>query len=116
MAQLMTMFSTFVGFVAAIILITETVNKLFKIENSTTKLIISWVLSIGIAALGFGFQLGFFADCGTPDQWQGWVKTALIGFGCALAANKIYDRDEIWALLEKIFPIIGKKKELEQHK
>ena len=106
----MTMFSTFVAFVAAVILLTETVNKIFKIENSTTKLIMSWVLSVVLAAVGFGFQLGFFADCGTPDQWQGWVKTALIGVGCGLCANKMYDREEIWRLLEMIFSIFKSSK------
>ena len=106
----MTMFATFVAFVSGMILIIETVNKLFKIENKNAKLIISWVLSLGVAALAFWQQWGFFADCGTPDQWQGWVKTLLIGFGCALAANKIYDRDEIWRLLETLFSFFKKKK------
>ena len=110
MEQLMTMFSTFVLFVGGVIIITEAINKIFKIENSRTKLIISWVMSIGLAALGFYFQLGFFADCGTPDMWQGWVKTALIGLGCGLCANKMYNRDEIWKLLEWIFSIFKTKK------
>lgn len=109
MSTVMTMFSTFVLFVGGVIFLTEAINKIFKIQNNTTKLIISWVMSIALAALGFGFQLGFFADCGTPDQWQGWVKTALIGLGCGLCANKIYDRNEIWELLEKIFSIFKKK-------
>lgn len=116
MAALTTMFATFVAFVSGMILIIEAVNKLFKVENKNAKLFISWGLSIAVAALAFWQQWGFFADCGTPDMWQGWVKAALIGFGCALAANKIYDRDEIWRLLEMLFPIIGKKKELKQHK
>ena len=114
MTTIMTMFASFVAFVGATILITETINKIFKIENSTTKLIISWVMSIGLAALGFGFQLGFFVDCGTPDQWQGWVKTALIGLGCGLCANKMYDREEIWRLLEMIFSIFTPKRKIEQ--
>lgn len=109
MATLTTMFATFVAFVSGMILIVETVNKLFKVENKNAKLIISWVLSLGVAALAFWQQWGFFADCGTPDQWQGWVKTLLIGFGCALAANKIYDRDEIWNLLETIFGFFKKR-------
>ena len=110
MTTITTMFATFVAFVAGVIIITEAINKIFKIENSTTKLIISWIMSIGLAALGFGLQLGFFADCGTPDMWQGWVKTILIGLGCAIAANKIYDRDEIWNLLEWIFSMFKTKK------
>jgi len=103
------MFATFVAFVGGVILLTETINKIFKIENGTTKLIMSWVLSLALAALGFWQQWGFFADCGDITTWQGWVKTALIGFGCAIAANKIYDREEIWRLLEMIFSIFKKK-------
>lgn len=109
MQTIMTMFATFVAFVSGVILLTETINKIFKIENGTTKLIISWILSIGAATIGFWQQWGFFADCGDITTWQGWVKTALIGFGCALAANKIYDREEIWRLLEMIFSFFKKK-------
>ena len=103
------MFATFVAFVGGVILLTETINKIFKIENGTTKLIMSWVLSLCLAAIGFWQQWGFFADCGDITTWQGWVKTALIGFGCTLAANKIYDREEIWRLLEMIFSFFKKK-------
>lgn len=106
----MKMFASFVAFVGGIILITETVNKIFKVNNQTAKLIISWVLSLAISAVGFWQQWGFFAACGDITTWQGWVKTALIGIGCALAANKIYDREEIWRLLEMIFSIFKKKK------
>ena len=61
-ATIISMFSTFVLFVGGVIAITEMVNKLFKVENKITKLIISWVLSIGLSVLGFVFELGFFAD------------------------------------------------------
>ena len=105
---LMTMFSTFVLFVGGVITITEAVNKLFKVENSRTKLILSWVFSIALACVGFALQLGFFADCGSIDTWQGWVKAVMIGLGCALAANKIYDREEIWQLLEWLFSFFKK--------
>ncbi len=105
----MTMFATFVAFVLGVMTITEAVNKLFKIENGTAKLIASWVLSLALAALGFALQLGFFADCGTPDMWQGWVKAALVGIGCGLCANGLYNRDEMWQLLELIFGIFKKK-------
>ena len=110
MASIMAMFATFVAFVSGVIILTEAINKIFKIENKNTKLIMSWVTSIVMAVVGFWLQLGFFADCGTPDMWQGWVKTILIGLGCALCANKIYDRDEIWNLLETIFGLFKKKK------
>ena len=100
---ILTMFATFVAFVGGVITITEAVNKLFKVEGTLPKLIISWVMSIALSALGLWLQLGLFADLGTPDQWQAWVKAALVAVGCALAANKIYDRNEIWTLLEYLF-------------
>ena len=105
----MTMFATFVAFVLGVMTITEAVNKLFKVENGTAKLVVSWVLSLSLAALGFALQLGFFANCGTPDMWQGWVKAALVGIGCGLCANGLYDRNEMWQLLELIFGIFKKK-------
>ena len=106
---LLTMFASFVAFVSGVIAINEAIFKLFKVENSQTKLILSWVFSIALACVGFALQLGFFADCGPIDTWQGWVKTALIGFGCGLCANKIYDREEIWQFLEWIFSMFKKK-------
>lgn len=108
MEMLMSMFSSFVAMVSGVLFVTEAVNKLFKIENSNVKLIMSWVMSFGIAALGFWLQLGFFADCGSIDTWQGWVKAMLIGLGCGLCANKLYDRDEMWRMLEWLFSFFSK--------
>lgn len=109
MTSLMTMFSTFVLFCSGVVFITEAVNRIFKIEGKTPKLIVSWVLSLGLAALGFGLQLGIFADCGAVTEWQGWVKALLIGLGCALCGNGLYDRNEIWTLLQQLFGLFGKK-------
>ena len=103
------MFASFVAFVGGVLFLTESVNKIFKVDGTTAKLIVSWVMSLGLAASGFGLQLGFFADCGTPDMWQGWVKALLVGLGCGLCANKMYDREEIWRLLEQIFSIFKKR-------
>jgi hypothetical protein len=110
MEMLSTMFATFVAFVAGVMVVTEAVNKLFKVEGQTPKLIVSWVMSLGLAALGFGLQLGFFAEIGDVNTWQGWVKTAFIGWGCGWCANYMYDRDEMWHLLEQIFSLFFKKK------
>lgn len=109
METIMTMFASFVGFVGAVSLITEFINKLFKVENGRVKWIISWVMSIGLAIVGFVLQLGIFADCGTVDQWFAWVKVVLIGVGCAFAANKIYDANEIWTALEWLFSFFEKE-------
>lgn len=108
MEMLMSMFSTFVLFVSGVMFVTEAVNKLFKIENGNVKLIMSWVMSFGLAALGFWMQLGFFADCGSIETWQGWAKAMLIGLGCGLCANKLYDRDEMWRMLEWLFSFFNK--------
>ena len=109
MSSLMTMLSTFVGFCGLVVLLTESVNRLFKVQGGTPKLIVSWVLSLGLAALGFGLQLGIFADCGAVTEWQGWVKAELIGLGCALCSNYAYDHDEIWTLLQQLFGIFSRK-------
>lgn len=103
------MFATFVAFVGGVVFITEAVNRLFKVEKPTAKLIVSWVLSLGLAAAGFALQLGFFADCGSVTEWQGWVKALLVGLGCGLCANGTYDRAEIWRLLEWLFSIFKRK-------
>ena len=58
------MFATFVAFVSGVIAITEAVNKLFKVEGTTAKFIVSWVVAIGMACLGFGLQLGGSGDNG----------------------------------------------------
>ena len=108
METLMTMFATFVAFVSGVIAITEAVNKLFKVENHNIKLLVSWLMSFGLAALGFGLQLGFFADCGAVNEWQGWVKAMLIGLGCGLCANKLYNREEMWRMLEWLFSFFSK--------
>lgn len=110
MEMLSTMFATFVLFVGGVMFITEAFNKAFKVEGKTAKLIVSWVLSLVLAAVGFYFQLGFFADCGAITEWQGWVKSGLIGIGCGWCANGLYDREEMWHLLEQIFSLFKKTK------
>ena len=64
METLMTMFASFVAFCGGVIFITETINRIFKIEGKTAKFFMSWGVSLAMAALGFYLQLGFFADCG----------------------------------------------------
>ena len=53
MQTIVAMFATFVAFVSGVIAITEAVNKLFKVENQSIKLLVSWLMSFGLAALGF---------------------------------------------------------------
>lgn len=108
MEILTTMFATFVGFVTGVLFITEMVNKMFKVENTNVRMVVSWVMSFGLAALGLWMQIGFFADCGTADTWQAWAKAMLIGLGCGWCANKMYDREEMWRLLEWLFSFFEK--------
>lgn len=108
MEILISMFSSFVAMVGGVIFVTEAVNKLFKVENQSIKLLVSWLMSFGLAALGFYLQLGFFADCGPVDTWQGWVKAMLIGLGCGWCANKMYNREEMWRMLEWVFSFFDK--------
>ena len=56
METIITMFATFVGFVTGVLFITEMVNKMFKIENTNVRMVVSWVMSFGLAALGLWMQ------------------------------------------------------------
>lgn len=94
--------------VSGVLFITEMVNKMFKVENTNVRMVVSWVMSFGLAALGLWMQIGFFADCGTADTWQAWAKAMLIGLGCGWCANKMYDREEMWRLLEWLFSFFEK--------
>lgn len=102
------MFATFALFCTGVVGITETVNRLFKVEGKTAKFVVSWVVSIGMACLGFGLQLGLFADLGDVTQWQGWVKAVFIGVFCAVCSNRTYDMNEIWRALQIIFSLFDK--------
>ena len=108
METIIAMFSTFVGFCAGVMFLTQAVNTAFHVENGNVKLILSWVMSFALAALGFALQLGFFADCGPVDTWQGWVKAMLIGLGCGWCANKLYNREEMWRMLQWLFSFFEK--------
>lgn len=107
----MTMFATFVAFVSGVMVLTEALNRLFKVERSGVKLAMSWIVPVVLAVVGFVLQLGFFADCGSIDAWQGWVKAVLIGFGGGLCANGLYNREEMWTFLQWLFGAFGKDRQ-----
>ena len=102
------MFATFALFCTGVVGITETVNRLFKVDGKTAKFVVSWVVSIGMACLGFVLQYGIFADLGAPAEWQGWVKAVFIGVFCAVCSNRTYDMNEIWRVLQIIFSFFDK--------
>lgn len=104
-------FGTFVLFATGVTMVAEFINDLFKIPSKpdakiSPKQIVSWVVAIAGACLGYALQLGFFADFGTVNQWQGWVMTAATGFGAGLAANGIYDINVIYEALKFIFQFL----------
>ena len=102
-------FRTFAAFVGGIMLVTQFINDVFKINGKWPRRIASWVIAILGAVLGFYGQIGFFAEFGTPDQWQGWVMTVLTGFGAGVASNGIYGIDQIKKILQWIFQWIKHK-------
>lgn len=92
-------------------LVAEFINDLFKVPSNhkakiSPKQIVSWVVAITGACLGYVLQLGFFADFGTVDQWQGWAMTVATGFGAGLAANGIYDINVVYEVLKFIFQFL----------
>lgn len=106
---LISFFATFVLFVGAVVNLTEIINKIFNVTNTTAKWIVSWATSILLACLGLLLQAGIFADMGPIDNWLSWAKAVLTGIGAALAANKVYDMNEIWNILQIIFHPSTKK-------
>lgn len=103
-------FGTFAAFVAGITTFTELFKKLFKVTKKGWMITISWILAIIGAFVGFYFQVGFLAEYGTPDMWQGWVMTALTGLGAGIAANGLYDQSMIEALVKWIWSFINTTK------
>ena len=106
---ILTIFVTFVAFVGGVMGLTEAVNNLFKVQGRVPKLIVSWVISIALACVGFALQYGIFADLGNITEWQGWVKAVAVGVGAAWCANGMYDREEMWELLQILFSLFKKK-------
>lgn len=92
------MFATFVGFVTGVLFITEMVNKMFKVENTNVRMVVSWVMSFGLAALGLWMQkewvLNIKRQCeeqGVPFFFKQWgtygedgVKRNVKANGCTI--------------------------------
>ena len=116
LTNFLSFFGTFLAFVAGVTAVSEFVNDLFKVPSKpeakfmSPKQIVSWVIAVGGACLGFVLQLGFFADFGTTDMWQGWVMTGLTGICAGLAANGIYDINAVHDFLKWVFQFMNKPK------
>lgn len=102
-------FGTFAAFVAGVTTFTEFFKNLFKVTKKGWMIAIAWILAIAGSVAGFYFQLGFFAEYGTPDMWQGWLMTGLTGIGAGIAANGLYDQDAIEAIVKWIWSFMKPK-------
>lgn len=106
-------FGTFAAFVAGVTTFTQFFKNLFKVEKKGWKIAIAYIIAVLGSLVGFYFQIGFLADYGTIDMWQGWVMTALTGAAAGTAACGFYDLDEvekivkwIWSFMKPDTPII----------
>ena len=102
-------FGTFAAFVAGVTVVTQFFKNLLKIESKGWKIATSWLVSIIGALVGFCFQLGFFADFGTPEVWQGWVMAGLVGIGGGVAACGFYDITVVEKIVKWIWSFLKPK-------
>lgn len=104
-------FGSFAAFAGGVVVVTQFLNQLFNVKAGWAQQLISWLTSMGMAALGYGMQWGYLAALGTPDQWQGWVMAGVAGFGAGLASNGLYDIKIVQTVVEWIWSFIRKKPE-----
>lgn len=102
-------FGTFTAFVTGVVTFTEFFKKIFNITKKGWIFAISWGLAILGALGGFWGQVGFLAQYGTPDMWQGWVMAAVTGLGAGVAANGLYDQTWVEKMVEFIWSFIKPK-------
>ena len=101
-------FATFGSIAAMHDFIVELIVKTFKIEKSWLKQLVSWVIPIAVAIVGFVLNLGMFAQFGGMTEWQGWVYTVLVGLGMGLTSNGIFDIELVKSLLNAISNLFKK--------
>ena len=91
--------------------LTSTINGLFKVDNSSWRHAISWIVAV-IVALGFVAtgNLSF----GLPETWQEYLLGGVSGILAGGAANGIYDWDAIRNVFDSLENVIrgGKKPEM----
>lgn len=102
-------FGTFAAFVAGVTTFTEFFKNLFKVTKKGWMIAIAWILAIVGSIVGFCLQLGFFAEFGAINTWQGWVMTVLTGIGAGIAANGFYDQAGIESLVKWIWSFMKPK-------
>lgn len=85
-----------------VVLITDLVVRWLKIQKSTVKQIVSWVISVLLCFFGMFLNLGMFADFSV-------VTTVAYGFATGLVSNGIFDIKLVQTLLDLILKFIPKK-------
>lgn len=88
--------------IAATMLLTEAIKKIFTIETPWVNHLISWVLSVGSALL--------FVLCGKMQFGLGgwdYLVGGVFGLIAGGASNGLYDWDAVRELVEKIIDLFG---------
>jgi len=105
-------FGTLTGLVALIVLIINWIIKFIEllkkspIEKKWVKQVISWVISIAVAIVGFVFSLGLFEPFHLLPEWQGWLYTIIYGFFIGLCANGFFNIPGVEKVLDAIMTLI----------
>lgn len=88
-------FATLAAFCPLVIFITEWIKKYIKVSGGLNQLF-SWLISIGLAFVGWGLQLGMFAGIE-------WYVVIVYGIAAGLVCNGIFDIKLVQDILNAIF-------------
>lgn len=102
-------FGTFAAFVAGVTTVTQFFKNLFKIETKKWKIATAYIVAVVGAIIGFCFQIGFLAEYGTIDMWQGWVMTIFTGAASGTAACGFYDINKVEEIVKWIWSFMKPK-------
>jgi len=91
-------FTSLTGLVSLVILVTQFLKKLIKTEGLKTQ-ILSWIVSVVLAVVGYFLQLGIFIDL----AWY-WILIYAVSAG--LIANGIATKQVVEAILSLFKPKI----------
>lgn len=94
-----TWFVTLGAFVAAVMMVTEFIKKAFKIEGNWA-MILSWIIAIALAAVGWILQYGIFAGLT-------WYWGLIYALSAGLIANKGYELGVVTGFLNVLKAIIN---------
>jgi len=89
-------FTSLTGLVSLVILVTQFLKKLIKTEGLKTQ-ILSWIVSVVLAVVGYFLQLGIFIDL----AWY-WILIYAVSAG--LIANGIATKQVVEAILSLFKP------------